>query len=361
MPLYRRWFRSGYSYFLLRAEKALGELAGHKPPAAIMAEDEQQGHIPAQQNTSPEPKAAAPDLSLPDPSWTVLEMMEYGYTQDDMYPLSVGKAVELFDSGHTIYLLNSDNTEDMVFDRDEIITHSSNGFCGITKADWEMSPVLAAQKAFAENSEGRREAELLHSDGDMLGIYQIKGGWEMRDYLLEANRRLNGPGVFAHRGNYELVHTMPISDTFAPISDKNSILAQIRDVFSSGANGGYCVSVGDIVALKLGGEVSSHYVDSTGFKALSSFTGEEANVPAAPAQTYSQLGNTPAAPTIAELEADVKAGKSISINDLFGAVKAERAAAPKARPSLDAMLAQGRRETARRDKQNPNKNTNREV
>jgi hypothetical protein len=34
------------------------------------------------------------DLALPDPAWTVAELAEYGYTEPDMYPLSVGRAVE---------------------------------------------------------------------------------------------------------------------------------------------------------------------------------------------------------------------------------------------------------------------------
>jgi hypothetical protein len=97
------------------------------------------------------------DLSLPDPNWTVAEMFEYGYKREDMFPLSVGRAVELFDAGHTIYLLYDDNTEAVAFDRDEIITFSSDGFCGITKTDWEMSPVRDAQNKVYENVIPNRE------------------------------------------------------------------------------------------------------------------------------------------------------------------------------------------------------------
>ena len=48
-------------------------------------------------------------------------------------------------------MLYDDNTEAMVFDRDEIITFGSDGLLGITKADWEMSPVYAAQLALNSN------------------------------------------------------------------------------------------------------------------------------------------------------------------------------------------------------------------
>ena len=120
------------------------------------------------------PKQAGLDMSLPDPLWTAAEMFEYGYTEPDMYPLSVGRAVELFDTDHPIYLLYPDNTEALAIDRDEIITFSSDGFCGITHADWEVSKVRAAQLSVAANAQGRREAELLHGDGNRFGIYQIR-------------------------------------------------------------------------------------------------------------------------------------------------------------------------------------------
>lgn len=143
------------------------------------------------------------DLSLPDPAWTVAEMNEYGYTAPDMYPLSVGRAVELFDAGHTIYLLYDDNTEAIAFDRDEIITFSNDGFCGITKTDWEMSPVREAQSKVYESivsgreqSENSRESELIHSRDSMFGIYQIPSDFdERRDFRFAPMRELEAHGL----------------------------------------------------------------------------------------------------------------------------------------------------------------------
>jgi hypothetical protein len=81
------------------------------------------------------------DRPLPDPTVTVEEMFEYGYMQGDMHPLSLDKAVELYDAGYSIYLLYSDDTDILAIDRDEIISFGSEGLCGITKADWAMSRV----------------------------------------------------------------------------------------------------------------------------------------------------------------------------------------------------------------------------
>ena len=62
--------------------------------------------------------------NVPDPSITAAERNQYGYTEDDMYPLSAQRAVELYDTGHPIYLLFPDNTEALAEDRDEVITFS---------------------------------------------------------------------------------------------------------------------------------------------------------------------------------------------------------------------------------------------
>ncbi|MCL2301247.1 MAG: sigma-70 family RNA polymerase sigma factor [Firmicutes bacterium] len=84
--------------------------------------------------------------TVPDPSITADERDKYGYTEDDMYPLSAQRAVEMYDTGHPIYLLFPDNTEALAEDRDEIITFSDDGLCGITHTDWVMSPVYIQQQ-----------------------------------------------------------------------------------------------------------------------------------------------------------------------------------------------------------------------
>ena len=73
-----------------------------------------------------------------------------------------GRAVELFDAEHCVYLLYADNIEVMALDRDEIRAH--DGLCGIEREDWERPPIRAAQLAIAANAESRREDDLL--DGE---------------------------------------------------------------------------------------------------------------------------------------------------------------------------------------------------
>jgi hypothetical protein len=302
------------------------------------------------------------DMSLPDPTLSEADRNAYGYTAEDMLPLSAGRAAELFNTDHAVYLLYPDNTEAMAFDRSEILAH--NGLCGIERAEWQRSPVRAAQLAIAANSEGSRESELLHS-GDRCGIYQIRSGDDTRDYRFEAYAQLQDRGLAVSRGNYELVYTMPISDVFAPGTSREDLLDQIYETINASRPQDYTgrsVSVSDVLVLNYGDEVSSHYVDRFGFRELLSFTGAETPRDAeTPTQeSNSQLGNTPAAlppssPTVAELEAEVKAGNSISLMDLSRAINAER------KPTLAEQLAEGKRMAAAQSQNTAQKSTNREV
>jgi hypothetical protein len=224
------------------------------------------------------------DLSLPDPAWTVAELAEYGYTEPDMYPLSVGRAVELFDTGHTIYLLYPDNTEAVAFDRDEIITFSSDGFCGITKTDWELSPVRDAQNKVYESViinreqiENSKESELIHSGVGMFGIYQIRDDIDgARNVRFAPMRELEALGLKVDRENYKLVYTGEL-----PIRDTQTNLHRIYQEFQHDSpkcpQDFTCpsVSVSDVIVLQWRGEVSAHFVDSAGFKELPLFTGNE--------------------------------------------------------------------------------------
>jgi hypothetical protein len=327
------------------------------------------GFEPARESSEP----PALDLSLPDPARTQAEMFEYGYTEPDMLPLSGDRAVELFDAGHTIYLLYDDNTEAVAFDRDEIITFGDGGFCGITKTDWEMSPVRDAQSKVHDNVhdnvydnvllnrdriENSREADLLFGDESKFGIYQIKDEPGLRDHRFVGYEELKRLGLRVDRANYELVYTgkLDIHDT---LTNKDRIF----DAFQHDSPEcppdftGRSVSVSDVIVLQWKGEVSAHYVDSIGFVELPSFTGNERerpqNIEQEP-QTFSQVGKS-----VADLEAEVKAGKSISVIDLAKAVNSERRTpASKGKPSLLARLDEAKETAAQRNAQPAARNNN---
>lgn len=65
---------------------------------------------------------------------SVEERDAYGYTYDDMMPLTQKGALQLFDNGAPVFLLYEDNTEGEAFDREDILEH--DGIFGIEVADW---------------------------------------------------------------------------------------------------------------------------------------------------------------------------------------------------------------------------------
>ena len=289
---------------------------------------------------SEKPKITELDLSLPDPTIGFSEMSLYGYTGDDMFPVLSGRAVELFDADHCVYLLYPDNTEAMALDRDEIRNH--DGLCGIERGDWEHSPVRAAQLAIVANSEGSREAELLYGDGNRFGIYQIPAGIEeARDFRFAPMEELEALGLSVDRDNYKLVYTAPFSERIEFLTDRYAVLDNIYEAFNGEHPSDYIgrsVSVSDVIVLKYNGGVSSHFIDSEGFVELGAFLGEE-NENMQPiettandkeinkSETLSQVGTSSreyTGATSAELESDVKSGKVISLLDFSKAVNAER-------------------------------------
>ncbi len=71
---------------------------------------------------------------LPDPSVSISDRNSYGYLDDEMLPLSKERATELFEQDLAIFLLYEDDTESMVFDREDIDNHS--GIFGIERINW---------------------------------------------------------------------------------------------------------------------------------------------------------------------------------------------------------------------------------
>ena len=129
--------------------------------------------------------------------------------------------------------------------------------------------------------------------------------------------------------NYGSVYT-------APIEAKESKTATLEDVFQRFNVDrpldftGHSLSVSDILAIKHNGDVSYHYCDSVGFRELPDFNISNylKNAEISTEDDYGMidgiLNNGDKKPTVAELEAQVKAGKSISLSDLANAVNDEK-------------------------------------
>lgn len=107
----------------------------------------------AQQNTII--RATAPEQEIttpqPDPYLTHQDLVSFGYTAPDMLPISTDFALELMERDVPVYMLKSDNTEEMAFDSEDLTMHI--GMFGVTTQDWnevrEQPDIVAIQRRFA--------------------------------------------------------------------------------------------------------------------------------------------------------------------------------------------------------------------
>lgn len=261
----------------------------------------------------PELEQAVP---MPDPTLTVDDMRSYGYLDSDMLPLSKDRAVELLEHDITVYMLYPDNAEEMVFEAEDIIKH--DGMFGVTRPDWD------AVKGHIPPRDV--EQRFLNSPTDAMAIYQLR-----RDAPVELRfANLGSLAAPPDPANYEAIYTREVY----PDDDTGRILENFYYIFNDERPGdfvGHSLSVSDIVALKQDGKVSYHYCDSMGFQELPAFQKPENYLKAAEMSMEDDYGmidgiinNGPKQPTVADLEAQVKAGMSISLMDLAEAAHREK-------------------------------------
>lgn len=261
----------------------------------------------------PELEQAVP---MPDPTLTVDDMRSCGYLDSDMLPLSKDRAVELLEHDITVYMLYPDNAEEMVFEAEDIIKH--DGMFGVTRPDWD------AVKGHIPPRDV--EQRFLNSPTDSMAIYQLR-----RDAPVELRfANLGSLAAPPDPANYEAVYTREVY----PDDDTGRILENFYYIFNDERPGdfvGHSLSVSDIVALKQDGKVSYHYCDSMGFQELPAFQKPENYLKAAEMSMEDDYGmidgiinNGPKQPTVADLEAQVKAGMSISLMDLAEAAHREK-------------------------------------
>ena len=86
------------------------------------------------------------------------EMHEYGYSWDEMLPLTKDRASELFGEDVSVYQLYSDGSETLVEDRAALQAH--DGLFGVQKDDWSAYLEFQSMKQELEESEPNREAQL---------------------------------------------------------------------------------------------------------------------------------------------------------------------------------------------------------
>ena len=212
------------------------------------------------------------------------------------------------------------------------------------------APELPEETAPVQEKEAQPEQEA-PQDKDTFSIYQIKGGDETRDLRFEPYDRLTATGHRVDPKNYTLVYSAELT----PGTSLEDIYTRFNIDHPKDFKG-HSLSVSDVVVLHQNGQDTAHYVDSFGYKDVPEFLQPENYLKAAEQtteQNYNmidgQINNTP---TVAELEAKVKAGETISLVDLAEAVKADKergkAAKTEKKPSIRAQLKAAKEQTPKK-------------
>ena len=204
---------------------------------------------------------------LPDGMVGLSEMHEYGYSWNEMLPLTKDRALELFGEDVSVYQLHADGSETLVEDKEALQAH--DGLFGVQKDDWSAYLEFQSMKQELEESAPNREAQLLYGNGSRFGIYQLKATEETRDIRFMAMDYLEMKGVPVSRENYTLVYTGELAEGMS-----------LEDIFTKfnidhpADFTGHSLSVSDVVVLHQDGENTSHYVDSVGYREVPEFTKE---------------------------------------------------------------------------------------
>ena len=214
--------------------------------------------------------------ALPDPMIGLSEMREYGYTWNEMLPLTQEKALELFDHDLPVYLLHNDGSETTVEDRKQITEHE--GIFGIEKGDWENERKLRSMQAELSDNEINKEVKLLYGSSDKYGIYQLKHNPELVHLRFESTESLKRMGITKDNfdaikpENYELIYVGELSELQEQTQGETlEVIYEKFNIDHPEDYRGHSLSVSDIVVLHQNGGNSAHFVDSFGFTRLPDF------------------------------------------------------------------------------------------
>ena len=211
-------------------------------------------------------------LLTPDCGVTVTQqdLTDYGYPNGDLLPLTKEKAFVLFHQDAAVYALYENGSADLLVDDNEIKAHS--GYFGVEYEDWKTTPDYRDLLARHILETAQLEQTFLTQTREpAVMIYQLLPDEALRDYHFMPMEQLQAKGLSVERQNYEPLYAMTVPTTE---TSPEKLLEGTFHMFNMNRPddfNGHSMSVSDIIALKINGEVSFHYVDSFGFKKLDGF------------------------------------------------------------------------------------------
>ncbi len=198
------------------------------------------------------------DIPVPDPAISREALQSFGYTDDNMLPLTKSRAAELFMQDIPVYCIYTDNSESLIETPEALRQH--DGMFGIEKADWAK-----ALESFKE-----KEKTFLESPSDAFALYQLIRSEATDEHRFMNTEFLEKHGLEISRDNYSLIATGELKKQGETVQVLDSIYEDFNIHLPVDYKGQSC-SVSDIIALKRGNDVSFYYVDSIGFTPVHDF------------------------------------------------------------------------------------------
>ena len=198
------------------------------------------------------------NIPVPDPAISREALLSFGYTDDNILPLTKSRAAELFMQDIPVYCIYTDNSESLIETPEALRQH--DGMFGIEKADWAK-----ALESFKE-----KEKTFLESPSDAFALYQLIRSEATDEHRFMNTEFLEKHGLEISRDNYSLIATGELKKQGETVQVLDSIYEDFNIHLPVDYKGQSC-SVSDIIALKRGNDVSFYYVDSIGFTPVPDF------------------------------------------------------------------------------------------
>jgi hypothetical protein len=125
--------------------------------------------------------------------------------------------------------------------------------------------------AAGPNANVQKLFEFLNNPDDAYIIYQLKFEQATAKLLFQSIRKLQEAGIQVERCNYNAVYTGSLPSGWKRRSDSLNKLYYEFNMRHPSDFQGHSMSVSDVVGLKINGKVTTHYVDSVGFRELKDF------------------------------------------------------------------------------------------
>lgn len=242
-------------------DRHMGEI--RKERGLDAAIEQVSGNVGAEAETAANAQRPEKALTSPAPDAAMQQevLASFGYTDQDMHPLSRERAIELFERGLPVHLLGEGNAQTLATRTEDIMQHT--GICGITKTDWQATNLPENRDTPTMNM----EQSFKDSQTNAFLIFQMHSGDEHRGMRFQPYEQVKDSLNPQH---YEPV----LSGTLQLGMDTQTALNKLYSLFNESLpwdKNARSLSMGDVIALKQQGQITCHYVDKTGFVELPGF------------------------------------------------------------------------------------------